>query len=219
MIGKLRVCWAEARWTTVNTFSGALVWFPTGSFEEGFSGQGWGDLENHQEFSTRVGLHFNRSDENKESQPGSDTFENTQIRLSDGTVIFTSDLFGPGVTITDVRWRMTALDAALKYRGFALEGVLRWVDNFRGENTAGIPRFLIKASKPRASFRRHSCRAFADIGFTSVDFGGQPGSPSRTMSGEHEALYLYKSPVGYSSVPFVLGGKGWVFHSTVEMAF
>ena len=34
-----------------------------------------------------------------------------------------------------------------------------------------------------------------------------------------EALYLYKSPVGYSSVPFVVGGKGWVFHSTVEMAF
>src|SRR5215207_8168429 len=62
----------------LNTFSGALVWFPTGDFEKGFSGQGWGDFEHHDKFSTRLAVHFSRSDENKESQPGSDTFENTQ---------------------------------------------------------------------------------------------------------------------------------------------
>ena len=46
-------------------------------------------------FTTRLAAHFTRSDENRESQPSSDTFENTQLRLSDGTVIFTPDLFGP----------------------------------------------------------------------------------------------------------------------------
>jgi len=34
-----------------------------------------------------------------------------------------------------------------------------------------------------------------------------------------EALYLYKSPVGYTSVPFPIGGRGWVFHSNMELAF
>jgi hypothetical protein len=35
----------------------------------------------------------------------------------------------------------------------------------------------------------------------------------------NEFLYLYNSPVGYTSVPFVVGGKGLVFHSNLEMAF
>jgi hypothetical protein len=34
-----------------------------------------------------------------------------------------------------------------------------------------------------------------------------------------EALYLFKSPVGYTSVPFAVGGNGWVFHSSLELAF
>jgi hypothetical protein len=34
-----------------------------------------------------------------------------------------------------------------------------------------------------------------------------------------EFLYLYKSPVGYTSVPFALGGNGPVFHSSLELAF
>src|ERR1044072_998038 len=96
----------------LNTLSSALVWFPTGDFEKGFSGQGWGDFEHHEKFSTRLAVHFSRSNENKESQPNSEQFENTQLRLSDGTVIFTSDLFAPGVTITDARYRMTTVEGA-----------------------------------------------------------------------------------------------------------
>ena len=34
-----------------------------------------------------------------------------------------------------------------------------------------------------------------------------------------EALYLFKSPVGYTSVPYNVGSTGWVFHSSVELAF
>ncbi len=216
----------------LNTFSSALIWFPTGTFEEGFSGQGWGDFENHQDFSTRLGLHLNRSDENKESQPGNDTFENTQIRLSDGTIIFTPDLFGPGVTVSDVRWRMASLDGAFKYRGYSLEGeyYLRWLDNYRGTNIAGVPNlfdhgFQLQGSAmvvPRElqAYAGHS-RIFGEYGDPWDVRLGTNWFPfnDHVVRWNTEALYLYKSPVGYSSVPFVLGGKGWVFHSTVEMAF
>jgi hypothetical protein len=34
-----------------------------------------------------------------------------------------------------------------------------------------------------------------------------------------ELLYDSNSPVGYTSVPFALGGKGFIFHSTLELAF
>jgi len=36
---------------------------------------------------------------------------------------------------------------------------------------------------------------------------------------EHRGAYLKKSPVGYASVPFPIGGRGWVFHSNWELAF
>jgi hypothetical protein len=216
----------------LNTLSSALLWFPTGDFEKGFSGQGWGDFEEHEQFSTRLGFHFSRSDENRESQPGSDVFENTQLRLSDGTVIFTPDLFGPGISITDARWRMTSLDGGFKYRGYSLEGEYywRWLDNFRGPNTQGIPTvfdhgFQLQGTAmviPRTlqAYAGHS-RIFGQYG-NPWDFrAGTNWFPykNKILRWNTEVLYLFKSPVGYTSVPFAVGGNGWVFHSSLELAF
>jgi hypothetical protein len=222
-----------------NTLSSALIWFPTGDFEKGFSGQGWGDFEHHEIFSTRLAVHFSRSDENKESQPNSEQFENTQLRLSDGTVIFTPDLFAPGITITDARYRMTTVDGGFKYRGFALEGEYfwRWLDNFKFLNTPTVEQlqpvpsqlfdhsFQIQAS---AMVVPKTLQAYA--GFSKIF--GQYGQPRDFRTGvnffpfknkvvrwNNEALYLYRSPVGYTSVPYPVGGRGWVFHSSMELAF
>jgi hypothetical protein len=209
-----------------NTVSTALIWFPTGDFEKGFSGQGWGDFEHHEQFSTRLAVHFSRSNENKESQPDSEQFENTQLRLSDGTVIFTPGLFAPGVTITDARYRMTTVDGGFKYRGFSLEGEYfwRWLDDFKFLETV-TPEIL--QGLPRRLFD-HSFQAY--MGFSKI-FGqfGQPRDfrvganffpfKNKVVRWNNEALYLYKSPVGYTSVPYPIGGKGWVFHSSMELAF
>lgn len=223
----------------LNTVSSALIWFPTGNFEDGFSGQGWGDFEDHKEFSTRLGLHFSRSDENKESQAGSDVFENTQLRLSDGTVIFTPDLFAPGVTVTDARWRMTSLDGAFKYRGFSLEGEYywRWLDNFKflervtSTQLEQVPPRLFDHGfqlQGTAMVIPQTLQAYA--GHSRIF--GQYGDPwdfrvgtnwfpykNKVLRWNTEALYLHKSPVGYTSVPFAVGGRGWVVHSSLELAF
>lgn len=210
-----------------NTLSSALVWAPTGEY-----GQGFGDFEDHQSAASRFGLHFTRSDENKESQPNSDSFENTQLRLSDGTVIFTPDLFGPGVTITDATYRMLDVDGGVKYRGFALEGEYywRWLNNFKGTNIAGVPNLFDHGFQLQASAMVVPKTLQLYVGTSRVN--GQFGKPWDIRSGanwfpwknkvvrwNNEWLYLYKSPVGYSSVPFALGGKGSVFHSTLELAF
>ncbi|HEX6648376.1 MAG TPA: hypothetical protein VF075_02510 [Pyrinomonadaceae bacterium] len=222
-----------------NTVSSALIWFPTGDFEKGFSGQGWGDFEHHDKFSTRLAVHFSRSDENKESQPNSEQFENTQLRLSDGTVIFTPDLFAPGVTITDARYRMTTVDGGFKYRGFALEGEYfwRWLDDFkfvegvRPESLALVPpRLFDHAFQIQGSAMVVPKSLQAYVGFSKIF--GQYGQPRDFRAGanffpfknkvvrwNNEALYLYKSPVGYTSVPYPIGGRGWVFHSSMELAF
>jgi len=223
----------------LNTFSGALIWFPTGDFERGFSGQGWGDFEHRDKFSTRLAVHFSRSNENRESQPDSEQFENTQLRLSDGTVIFTPNLFAPGVTITDARYRMTTVDGGFKYRGFSLEGEYfwRWLDNFKFQDAVNqetlqrIPSRLFDHSfqiQGSAMVIPKSLQAY--IGFSKI-FGqfGQPRDfrfgtnffpfKNKVVRWNTEVLYLYKSPVGYTSVPFPVGGRGWVFHTNMELAF
>jgi hypothetical protein len=216
----------------LNTFSSALVWMPTGEFSEGFSGQGWGDFEDHDKFATRLAAHFSRSDESKESQPNSEQFENTQLRLSDGSIIFTPDLFGQGITITDATWKMTSFDGGFKYRGFALEGeyYLRWINNFRGPGTEGLKSLFDQGFQLQGSAMVVPKTLQAYVGHSRVF--GQYGNPydirlgmnwfpfkNKVLRWNAEGLYLYKSPVGYTSVPFAVGGRGWVFHTSFEMAF
>jgi len=216
----------------LNTFSSSLVWYPTGDFKKGFSGQGWGDFEHHDKFSTRLGFHYTHSKENKESQPSSEAFENTQIRLSDGTVIFTPDIFGKGVAIEDVRYQMTSFDGGFKYKGWSLEGeyFMRWLNDFKGTNVDAVPDqfdhgFQLQMTK---MLMPKTLQAYA--GYSQIY--GNYGDPydfrfgtnwfpfkNKVVRWNTEALYVHKSPVGYTSVTYPVGGRGWIFNSTFELAF
>jgi hypothetical protein len=210
-----------------NTLSTALVWNPTGDFKEVY-----GDFESSKTLTTRLGAHYSRSDENRESQPNNDAFENTQLRLSDGTVIFTPNIFGPGVTITDATYKMFDVDGSLKYRGFALEGEYywRWLNNFKGTNVALVPNLFDHGFQLQASAMVVPKILQAYGGTSRVN--GQYGNPwdfragvnwfpwkNKVIRWNTEWLYLRNSPVGYSSVPFAIGGKGSVFYTTLELAF
>jgi hypothetical protein len=211
-----------------NTFSGYLAWTPT----TGEFGPGFGDFENHDKVATRLAVHFTRSNETKQSQPNSDSFENTQLRLSDGSVIFTPNLFGPNTVITDARYRMAAADGGVKHRGLALEGEYfwRWLDDFKGVGISAVPNlfdhgFQLQASamvvpKTFQLYAGHS-RIFGQYGNPYDVRAGGNWFPwkNKVVRWNNEALYLYRSPVGYTAVPFANGGNGWVFHSSIELAF
>jgi hypothetical protein len=77
------------------TFSGAVWYMPT-TGEFGPRSE-FGDYEDHKEVATRIGWHFTFSPEDRQSQPGTDDIDNTQIRLSNGTIIFTEGALAPGV--------------------------------------------------------------------------------------------------------------------------
>jgi len=86
----------------LDTYSGALYWMPTtGEYGPGF---GFGDYEEHQDVATLLGVHFTKSREDAQSQPKTTGIENSQIRLSDGTVIFQPDAFRTGGQITKVMY-------------------------------------------------------------------------------------------------------------------
>jgi hypothetical protein len=211
-----------------NTVSTSLVWTPT----TGEFGPGFGDFEHHEKLATRFGAHFTRSDEDTQEQPNSNQFENTQIRLEDGTVIFTPNIFGPGIVVTDVTYKMADFDAGLKYRGFSLDGeyFLRWLDHFKGPGTAGLPAIFSHGFQLQASAM--VLPKYLQLYFGGSTLYGKYGNPfdfragvnyfplhNKVIRWNSEFLYLSNSPVGYTAVPFVLGGNGPVFHTTLEVAF
>src|SRR3954451_5074415 len=104
----------------VDTQSYMLRWLPT-TGEFGLYGT-FGDYDYHEKVATRLAVHFTHSLEDKQSQPGTEGIENTQIRLTDGSVVSTPNLFGAGVSVNPVDYKMSNVDGGIKYRGLSLEG-------------------------------------------------------------------------------------------------
>lgn len=212
----------------LNTVATGLVWTPT----SGEFGSGFGDFEHHGNLAARLATHFTRSDETKQSQPSSDEFENTQIRLEDGSIIFTPNLFGQGITVNTATYKMAAFDAGLKYRGLSLDGeyFLRWLDHFTGPGTSGLPSIFSHGFQMQGSAMIVPKTVQLYLGGSTVH--GKYGTPWDFRSGVNvfpwhnkvvrwnsEFLYTNHSPVGYTSVPFALGATGPIFHTNVELAF
>ena len=214
----------------LNTQSFMLAWLPsTGEF--GLYGT-FGDFDDHQQVATRFGSHYTHSREDKQSQPGTDSIENSQIRLSDGNNVFAANLFGPGVAVQRVTYQMVSVDAGIKYRGFSLEAEYYWrfLTNFTGQNTDGIADvkdhgFQVQASAmvlPKA----------VQVYLSGSEILGQYGNGSEIRAGANwyilkerglrlnvEWIHLNKCPVGYTSVPYPVGGNGDIFHANLEMNF
>lgn len=213
-----------------STVSGALVWMPT-TGEFGLRA-GYGDFEGHRKVATRFGVHFTRSDENRTGQPNTEQFENTQLRLSDGNVIFTPRLFGPATVINDAEYKMTSFDAGIKYRGFSLEGEYYWrhLGNFRGPGTPGLPSLFDHGFQAQASSMIIPRSVQLYTGYSKIF--GQYGKPWDFRAGlnwfpfktpvvrwNNEWLYLYKSPVGNLGAPYPVGAKGTVVYTGLEVSF
>lgn len=216
----------------LNTVSLALNWFPT-TGEYG-PRAGFGDYQEHEEPATRIGAHYTHSLETSQGQPTTDAFENVQIRISDGNVIFKPQLFGAGIQIRNATYQMTSVDAGVKTRGYSLEGeyYARRIDEFGGVGVAGLPfsalkdhGFQIQAS---AMVMPRTLQAYASV---SKVFG-EYGDPSDGRLGlnwfpwkdlvvwwNFEYLYTNRSPVGAASLPYVVGGNGDTFYTSFVVNF
>ena len=104
----------------LDTQSYLVQWLPT-TGEFGLWDT-FGDYDDHEKVATRLGVHYTHSLEDKQSQPGTEGIENSQIRLTDGSVIFTPDLFGPGITVNEVDYRMSSVDARRQVQGPVARG-------------------------------------------------------------------------------------------------
>jgi Protein of unknown function (DUF3011) len=214
----------------MDTQSFSVVWLPT-TGEFGLWNT-FGDYDDHQKVATRIGVHYSHSLEDKQSQPGTDGIENSQIRLTDGSIIFTPDLFGPGITVNEVDWRMMSIDAGVKYKGLSLEGEYywRWLSNFTGVNTSGIANINDNGYQLQSSAM--VVPNILQLYLSGSQVFGRYGDQWELRGGENwyvmkergirlngELMYVNRSPVGYTAYPYPVGAKGMVFHVNLEMNF
>jgi len=216
----------------LNTVSGALKWYPT-TGEYGLN-DNFGDFENHQEIATRLGVHYTRSPEDRQGQPDTEAFENVQIRISDGTVIFAPGVFGQGIQLDNATYNMTSIDAGMKYKGFSLEGEYywRWVNDFSGRGVENLTfdqltdnGFQIQAS---GMVIPSTLQVYA--GYSQIF--GEYGNPWDLRFGVNyhpwknhvvrcnlEYIHTDKSPVGGLSLPYQVGGTGGIVYANLEVNF
>jgi len=213
-----------------DTQSYSLQWLPT-TGEFGLYGT-FGDYDYHQKVATRVGWHFTHSVEDKQSQPGTDGIENSQIRLTDGSIIFTPNLFGPGITVNSVNYKMMSIDGGIKYRGLSVEGEYyrRWLNDYVGVNVGGIPDISDSGYQMQTSAMAVPKVLQLYVSWSQI-FGNY-GNPWEWRAGENwyflkqrgvrintEFIHVNKSPVGYTAYPMPVGARGNVFHVNLEMNF
>jgi hypothetical protein len=214
----------------MDTQSYMLQWLPT-TGEFGLYGT-FGDYDDHQKVATRVGVHFTRSLEDRQSQPGTDSIENTQIRLTDGSIVFTPNLFGPGISVDTVTYHMTSIDAGVKYRGFSVEGEYyrRWLNNFTGPETAGLATIIDNGYQMQTSAMVVPKYLQGYVSWSQIF--GHYGNPSDVRFGANwyfvgerglrlngELIQANHSPVGYGAYPLLVGTNGKVFHVNLELNF
>lgn len=214
----------------INTISGALAWMPT-TGEYGPQ-NGMGDFEYHTKAATLFGVHYTNSIEDRQSQPGTESIENTQIRLSDGTLLFRQNAFNTDGTISQARYQMLDVNGGVKYRGlsFDSEFYFRWLDNF--VYTGFIPvsslfdkGFLLQASamlKPKElQIYAQGSKIYGDYGNPEDVTLGLNWWPfhRREFRVNLVATYVKKSPVGYTAYPLLVGSDGFVFLTDFALIF
>jgi Protein of unknown function (DUF3011) len=215
---------------TFNTQSYSLVWLPsTGEF--GLWGT-FGDYDDHEKLATRLAGHYTLSTEDRQSQPGSESIENSQLRLSDGTNIFTPNLFGPGVDVEIVNYQMVSIDGGLKKHGRSFEAEYFWrrLSDFGGDNISGIPVIRDQGYQVQASAMlvQKVLQAYVSNSKIFGDFG-DPWDvhagvnwyfrKERGLRVNGELFYVRHSPVGYTAYPVPVGADGPVVHLNLEMNF
>ena len=214
----------------MDTWCISLAWMPT-TKEFGFN-NAFGDFDMHQDPATRFALHFTTSTEDRQSQPGANDPDNVQVRLSDGSIVFTPSLFGDGIIINDINYNMFAFDAGIKYKGFALEGeyYLRTLNNIHGTGVENLSFSDLTDNGFQLQASSMVIDKTLQLYLSGSKIFGEYGNPwdgrfgvnwymfeNQAVRLNGEVIYLNNSPVGALSLPYTVGGKGPVFHLNLEL--
>jgi len=131
------------------SYSASLSWMPT-TGEFGPRG-GLGDMEYHKKLATRFGISAGHA---REGRYANDSVppNATQIKLSDGVNPFDTGALADGVTVSKLTYRVLAVDAGFKLKGFSFQSEYYWRE---------LSNFLADGPLPLSSIFDHGFQAQA----------------------------------------------------------
>jgi len=228
----------------MDTFSTGVWWMSDSKNTDKAYGGAFGDFEHHESIASRVGIHYTHSTETRQGQADEDAIENSQIRLSGGTPIFQSDIFhsdtdnpADSKNLDELRYQMVAMDAGIKYRGFALDGEVyfRYLDNFKMliDTDLGFssltdtgfsiqPSYMLIAKKLQlyAEGSQIYSDRYTDPWNAVLGLNWYPTDRTGYITQlrvNADVQYSDQSAVGNASLPYVLHGHGFYYTANVEM--
>jgi hypothetical protein len=128
---------------------------------------------------------------------------------------------------------MVSVDAGVKWRGLSLEGEYywRWLSDFAGTNVEGIADITDTGFQLQSSAMVVPKTLQVYLSGSAI-YGDRYGDSSELRAGLNwyfvkdrglrvnaEWLHLSNCPVGYTAVPYPVGGNGDVFHTNLELNF
>ncbi|HEY4324809.1 MAG TPA: hypothetical protein VGN20_12515 [Mucilaginibacter sp.] len=191
----------------------------------------YGDFEHHDDHAAYMfGSSYTTSSETSQSQAGVNSPENSQIRLSDGTGVFSVNAFGPGTQVNSAQYQMWSANTGIKYAGFSLdfEYFSRWVALANVIGPVPVKNLFDNGFTTQGSYMliRQRFQFYAIYGYIN----GQYGKPheevfgfnifpfkNRTFRINPEVMIEHRVPVGYLSYPTVIGATGPIYVLNFEI--
>jgi hypothetical protein len=132
---------------------GASIWWMPTTHEFGPRGA-YGDWENHEKVATRFGVSYTYSPEDRYTGANTEPAGNTTIRLADSLNVFDTGALAPDITVEQVRYRLLAADAGVKYRGFFFQTELymRWLNGFKADGALPVEEIVDKGFYVQVAF-------------------------------------------------------------------
>ena len=202
-------------------YSASLSWLPT-TGEFGPRG-GFGDFEHHEQLATRFGVSAGHTDESRYA-PDSVPPNATQIRLSDGVNPFETGALAEGVTVRTLDYRVLAIDAGFKYRGFSFQGeyYVRRLSQFRTDGPLPLTSIVDRGFMAEAMHMivPKTVGLYAVSGYVFDDFDRNPWelggglnvypAKSRSWRLNLHILHVDRSPAGSNFGYYSAGQTGTI---------
>jgi hypothetical protein len=131
-----------------------------------------------------------------------------------------------------VTYGMASVDVGAKWHGFSVEAEYYWrnLTNFAGTNTGSLED--IDDTGYQVQVSAMAVRDTVQVYAGAAEIRGEQGNASEVRGGANwyfmkerglrlnaEWIHLDDCPVGYTAVPYPVGGNGDVYHVNLEMNF
>jgi TolA-binding protein len=213
--------------------SGSTWWEPLGPYSEpGKSRQMYDDYFASPKTRIRLGTSFTRSREDRFSEIDQSSPDNTSIYNSDGVLAFSTGAFAPGVTVQQATYRMWAIDAGLKKKGFSVNGqyYFRRLSDFDADGpmplastfdhgfelSTGqfvVPRTLVLYAR--------GSKVFGEFASPYEYAGGMKWYflPTERVWLTGEVMRVHRAPYSGAFTPYTAGMDGWMPMVQTVLAF